>query len=61
MDLTSPHVENLDNRLQRPEPSYENKIVSNYLEARSEVYRDLLKVQEDVGDFKPLHGLAPVR
>lgn len=45
----------MDNNQHRPELSPENKIISSYLEARSEVYRGLAKVQEDVSDSKPFH------
>ena len=61
MNSTGLHIEDVDKGSQRPETSHEDKIVSHYLEARSEVYRDLVKVQDDVSGFVSLHGLGPVR
>lgn len=58
MDSISPTVEDVERRVQRPEPSLEDKIVSSYLEDRSEVYRDLVKVQDDVSDSKLFDELA---
>ena len=48
------HAENevVDNNQNRPELSPEDKIISSYLEARSEIYRGLAKVQDDVSDAK---------
>lgn len=45
----------MDNYQNRPELSPEDKIISSFLEARSEVYRGLAKVQDDVSDSKPFH------
>lgn len=47
MDSISPHVEDVDEGFQRPEPSPEGKIISSYPEDHSNVYRDLVKVQDD--------------
>lgn len=48
MDCISPTIEDVDSGIHRPEPSLEDKFVSSYLEDRSEVYRDLVKVKDDV-------------
>ena len=60
MDSISPYVVHVDMDIQQPEPSPEDKIVSSYLEVRSEVYRDLVKVRNDVSKSKAYHELAPV-
>lgn len=55
MDCISPTIEDVDSGIHRPEPSLEDKFVSSYLEDRSEVYRDLVKVKDDVNDSRLSH------
>ena len=55
MNIINAGNEIMDNNQHRPELSPENKVISSYLKARSEVYRGLAKVQEDVSDSKPFH------
>ena len=48
MDSISPDIKNVDKNPQKPELNPEERIVSSYFQDRSEVYRDLLQVQDDV-------------
>ena len=52
MNIINAENEVVDNNQNRPELSPEDKIISSYLEARSEIYRGLAKVQDDVSDAK---------
>ena len=61
MDSINPEVKEVSNDQGRPEISSEDKIVSSYLENRSEIYRDLVKVQDDVSGSISFHSLAPLR
>lgn len=45
----------------RPELSIKDKMVSSYLEDRSEAYRDLVKVQDDVSVSKCFPNLPMLR
>ena len=47
--------------VKRPEPSFEDQLVSSYLEDRSEVYRELRKVQDDVSASNSFHKVAFLR
>lgn len=58
MNSISSHDEDADKGFPRLEPSPEDRFVSLYLEDRSDVYRDLIKVQDDVSNTKSFHGLA---
>ena len=55
MDSINTEIEVVHSDQHRPELSPEDKMVSSYLEARSEIYRDLVKVQDDVSDSKLFH------
>lgn len=55
MNIINAENEIMDNNQNRPELSPEDKTISSFLEARSEVYRGLTKVQDDVSDSKPFH------
>ena len=55
MDSVSSHNEDVDSGYQRPDPSPVDKLVSSYLKDRSDVYRDLVKVQDDVSISNFLH------
>ena len=44
-------IKDLDARPDRPKMTPQDEIVSSYLENRSEVFRDLVKVQSDVSDI----------
>ena len=52
MDTTGTESKDANDGQQRPELSPEDRMVSSYLEDRSEIYRDLVKVQDDVNDFR---------
>ena len=52
MESTSPECKDANDGQQRPERNPEDQMVSTYLEDRSEIYRDLMTVQDDVSDFK---------
>ena len=54
MDPTSTESKDANDGQQRPELSPEDQMISSYLEDRSEIYRDLVKVQDEVSDFKYL-------
>ena len=52
MDSVDAEIKDVGGDLSRPGLSRENQIVSSYLEQRSEVYRDLVNVQDDVSEPK---------
>ena len=52
MESASTQKQNANDGHQRSKLSPEDRMVSTYLEDRSEVYRDLVKVQHEVSDFK---------
>ena len=52
MDSTNTESKDENDGQQRPELSPEDQMVSSYLEDRSEIYRGLVKVKDDVSDFK---------
>ena len=52
MESTSTESTDANDGRQRPELRPENQMVSTYFEDHSEIYRDLVKVQDDVSDFK---------
>lgn len=56
MDTVNLQVEGLDKGSLRPERSPEDKLVSSYLEDHSEIYRDLVKVQDDVSEPRLLQN-----
>lgn len=51
MESTRTEYKDANDGQQRPELSPEDQLVSTYLEDRSEIYRDLVKVQDDVSGF----------
>ena len=51
MESTGTESKDANDGQRRPELNLEDQIVSTYLEDRSETYRDLVKVQDDVSDF----------
>lgn len=59
MDSTT--AEEVNNAYEKPKLSPEDRTVSSYLEDRSEIYRDLVKVQDDVSDSISLHSIAAFR
>ena len=52
MESTSTECKDAKDGQQRPKRNLEDQMVSTYLEGRSEIYRDLMKVQDDVSGFK---------
>ena len=52
MESTSTESKNENNGQRHPDLKPEDQMVSAYLADRSEIYRDLLKVKDDVSDFK---------
>lgn len=50
MGSTTHEIKDSDARPDRPKITPQDEIVSSYLENRSEVFRDLVKVQSDVSD-----------
>ncbi len=58
MNSISPAIKDMDNEAERYELSPEDKIVSPYLVDRSETYRDLVKMKNDVSDSIAVWDLA---
>lgn len=58
MDSMNPEVMEVNNAHGQPKFSPEDETVSSYLEDRSEIYRDLVKVQVDVSNYTSLYSTA---
>ena len=58
MGSISPAIKDMDSEVERYELSPEDKIVSSYLEDWSEIYRDLVKLKNDVSDSIAVWDLA---
>ena len=54
MGSPSHEIEDLDEPSNGPKITPQDEIVSSYLENRSAIFRDLVKVKSDVGDFPSL-------
>ena len=61
MDSMIAEVMEVKNAHEQPKLSPEDGMVSSYLEDRSEIYRDLVKVQDDASDSISLHSMAALR
>ena len=59
MGSPSHEIKDSDETPNRPNITPQDEIVSSYLENRSDIFRDLVKVQSDVGDF-PLLWQTPL-
>ena len=54
MGSPSHEIKDLDETTHRPMITPQDEIVSSYLEKRSDIFRDLMKVKTDVGDCPSL-------
>ena len=58
MESSDSTVEIMDSDRQKPKLSPEDEMTSSYLEERSEIYRELVKVRTDVSDSCSFHDMA---
>ena len=58
MDSVGPNIDAIHEPFQRSERSPEDEMISSYLRNRSEVYGDLVKVQDDVGGSNLSHEIG---
>lgn len=61
MDPMNAEVMEANNAHEQPKLSPEERMVSSYLGDRSEIYRNLVKVQDDVSDSISIHSIAAFR
>ena len=54
MGSPSHEIKDFDEMPNRPKITPQDEIVSSYLENRSDIFGDLMKVKTDVGDFPSL-------
>ena len=60
MEVIHSEIKGAEDGQRRPELHPEDLMVSSYLKDRSEIYRDLVKVQDDASYFEPFSAFVPV-